>query len=235
MKRGFLLSLVAAVALVAIVHFFVLTLVTIPGKGEEPVLLHGDRVAVNRWAYGFRTPFISQWGYHRWYKRPLTRGEWVAYNASVPGKATCPDSMRLCVGRCLALPGDTVWVGTKGKVSASRNYASGQIWPVVVPAKGSYVKATPWNVHLYASTINGLEGGKVTIENDSLCVKGKKVAYYCFSRDYYWMASSNEQNLNDSRTMGFIPETHLVGRVERVIYSLDGYKPRWNRFCKPRL
>lgn len=234
-KKGFLFSLLVALLLVGVVHFFVFTLVTVPGQGEEPTLLSGDRVVVNRWSYGFRTPYASRWGYRRWRSRMAHHNDWVVYNASLPSRATSPDTMQLCVGRCLALPGDTVWMGAHGRVSRYRSYASGQIWPIVVPAKGSYIRMNPWNVQLYAATINGLEGGQVSVQDDSLCVKGRKVAYYCFSRNYYWMTSSNEENVNDSRMMGFIPETHLLGKIELVLYSFDGYRPRWSRLFRPRL
>ncbi len=234
-RKGVITATVVVVVLVAIVHLFFLTLITIPGKGEEPTLLHGDRVVVNRWAYGYRVPFSSVFGYHRWGEGQVRRNEWVAFNAPDTLSTQCPDTSDLCVGICMALPGDTVWMGSHGKVSANCSHASGQIWPIVVPAKGESVQITPWNARLYALTISRHENEKVEVKGDSLYVNGQKVSAYVFRNNYHWMASGNEQNLNDSRTMGFVPASCLLGRLEMVLYSFDGWKPRWSRMCKTAL
>ena len=42
-----------------------------------------------------------------------------------------------------------------------------------------------------------------------------------FSHDYYWMSSANERNHADSRTFGFVPDTYIIGRLSRILYSWD--------------
>ncbi len=41
----------------------------------------------------------------------------------------------------------------------------------------------------------------------------------CAKSDYYWLESLNHENPADSRHLGFIPESHIVGRVVTVLYN----------------
>ena len=41
----------------------------------------------------------------------------------------------------------------------------------------------------------------------------------CAKTDYYWLESINPQNPADSRHIGFIPESHIVGEVVSVLYN----------------
>lgn len=44
----------------------------------------------------------------------------------------------------------------------------------------------------------------------------------CAKADYYWLESINKQNPADSRSFGFIPESHIIGRVVTVLYNVRG-------------
>lgn len=233
MKKGFLLGLLAAILAVVLVRSCCLSLVAIPGAGAGPELHQGDRLLVNRLAYGLRLPLSRLWGYHRWGTSTPRRNDWAVFNSPTDTPTLRPDTTRLCVGRCIALPGDTVWLGAHGKVSTRRNPASGQIWPLVVPAAGTYVRITPWNAQLYARTINRLNPGRAAVKGDSLYIQGRAVTFFRFQTNCYWMASGSTENLHDSRLMGFIPYPCLQGRATRVLYSLDGWRPRWKRTLHP--
>ncbi len=41
----------------------------------------------------------------------------------------------------------------------------------------------------------------------------------CAKTDYYWLESLNHENPADSRHLGLIPESHIVGRVITVLYN----------------
>ena len=93
-------------------------------------------------------------------------------------------------------------------------------YPFVVPAKGQVVKVYPWNVTLLCNTIRLHEHRQATIKGDTLYVEGSPVGHYCFSKDYYWVASNDPVNLRDSRLFGFVPEDHLIGKAWRVWYPV---------------
>ena len=109
------------------------------------------------------------------------------------------------------------------------------VHPFVIPAKGNSVRVYPWNVNLLRNTIVCHEGRQADVKGDTLLLDGKKIFSYVFTKDYYWMASNNSVNLNDSRLFGLVPDDHIVGKASLIWFSkdreagfLDGF--RWNRF-----
>lgn len=234
-KLRFLLLMLAAVIVVVVLRVFFFSIITIPGDGEEPTLLAGDRVLVNRWSYGYRTPLSTVYGYHRWKESKAHRGQWIVFNRPGTNLEALPDTSELFISQCIAEPGDTVWLGARGNVSSRCSYANGQIWPLVVPAKNKYVKMTPWNVRLYATIIQQHEEKGVEVHGDSLFVDGRHLNYYRFAHDYYWMQNAKDDNYADSRTLGFIPQESLFGKVRMVLYSLDAGKPWFKRWLWSRM
>ena len=57
-------------------------------------------------------------------------------------------------------------------------------------------------------TINTLKG-KLVVPGLNTCAKA----------DYYWLEALNQQNPADSRHLGFIPESNIIGEVTTVIYN----------------
>ena len=82
--RSLLKTLVIAAALVLLVKLMAFTSCTIPSSGMENTLYQGDRVIVNKWSYGFRVPFTSLFGVHRWNDSPVGMGEIVLFNNPLP-------------------------------------------------------------------------------------------------------------------------------------------------------
>ena len=93
-----------------------------------------------------------------------------------------------------------------------------QVHPFVVPAKGKTIKVYPWNVKLLCNTLLSHENRRANVQGDSLMLDGKAVSEVVFSKDYYWMASNDPVNVNDSRLFGFVPEDHLIGKAWRIWY-----------------
>ncbi len=221
-----------AVLLVFLFRTCAFSILKIPGNGEFPALQQGDRILVNKWAYGLRRP-CSRWGgYLRYRPRRASRGDWMVFNnpAVLPG--ALPDTSSLCVGCVLAVPGDTIWMGRQGHISRIRDYQRGCIWPVVVPARGTHVRITPWTAPLYALTIRQHEGMNVSVERDSISFDNQLIGYFRFQHDYYWASSGNDSNLFDSRTFGFVPAEFIVGKGSAILYSFDPQQPwmkQWRR------
>ena len=42
---------------------------------------------------------------------------------------------------------------------------------------------------------------------------------YTFKNDYFFLMDDNRDHPNDSRIMGFIPESHLLGTCKRILFS----------------
>lgn len=235
---GVALVVLVVLALVGAVRSLVVCLLVVPQDGERPTLLAGDRVVVNRWTYGLRLPYVQYVGYHRYAPAPVVEGDWVAFNNPATHRDALPDTSGVCIGRCLAGPGDTIYVGAGGVVSRHVDYRRGCIWPLQLPARGQQVQVTPWNLELYALTINRHEPVKAVAIGDTLYVHGVNACQYRFQHDYYWMASGNEDCFNDSRTFGFVPSEYVLGQVQTVLYSIHPdstwYRSvRWQRILRP--
>lgn len=226
----------AAALCVLLLRRCAVSLVDIPGEGESPVLMAGEKVTVNLWAYGLRLSPMRWWGYVRWAGKRPQRGHWVAFNdPSAASDSVCADEQPLFVGCCYALPGDTLWIDGRGGVHRRR--PAGQACKAVkLPCKGERVAITPDNMPWYARIIHLHEGRQAVADGHSLRVEGRVVKNWRFGHDYYWMSSADADNLADSRTFGFVPDVCLIGRLGYIVYSRDARCTPWyDSFRFPRM
>lgn len=231
-KAGRLCAVLLAAAIgVVLVRGCWVFLIEIPEDGERPVFMAGDRVAVDRTAYGLRLSPMRWWGYMRWGTSPVPRGEWVAFNDPSTGgqDERYIDERDVFVGFCYAVPGDSLWIDSLGKVYRNRPRDHRPCRVVELPRRNAYVTLTPDNMQWYCRMINLHEGVRAAVIADSLCVSGHFVSSFRFSHDYYWMSSANERNHADSRTFGFVPDTYIIGRLSRILYSWDTEAPWYAR------
>jgi len=102
----FLVALAGALLVMLAFRALVFTIYSVGGAGLEPAFKAGDRVVVNRWSYGLRTGGGGVFSYGRLCWQSPKKGEYVAFEDSVG---------RMLIGRCTALPGDTVTLPGKGR------------------------------------------------------------------------------------------------------------------------
>ncbi len=105
--------------------------------------------------------------------------------------------------------------------------------PIWVPKAGETIAVTPENIALYRRIIDIYEGNDLTIKNGRIYINGEATTQYTFKLDYYWMMGDNRNNSEDSRTWGFVPQTHILGKPLFIFFStkensiLNGIN--WNR------
>ena len=68
---------------------------------------------------------------------------------------------------------------------------------------------------LYIARCKAIPGDTISTQEGPLLVPGLKT---CAKVDYYWLESINPSNPADSRHIGFIPESHIIGEVVSVLY-----------------
>jgi signal peptidase I len=116
------------------------------------------------------------------------------------------------------------------------DWALDDFGPLRIPKKGAAMPVTPANLHLYEHVIRHYEGNKdVKVEGGKLTIEGKEVTNYTFKQNYYFMMGDNRHNSADSRSWGFVPEDHILGKALFVWLSInpnpgeDEGRVRWSR------
>ena len=108
--------------------------------------------------------------------------------------------------------------------------------PIVIPAKGVPIELTTGNIDLYRRLIAAYEGNTLEIKGNDIYINGQVATSYTPKMDYYWMMGDNRNQSADSRSWGFVPEDHIVGKPIFIAFSTRdaarGGGIRWERTFK---
>jgi len=121
-----------------------------------------------------------------------------------------------------------------------RSWNNDNLGPIYIPEKGATVAITPETMGFYKEIIETYEGSEWGTENElringtQVLLNGQPIESYTFKQDYFWMMGDNRNNSEDSRTWGYVPANHIVGKPVFIWMSWDsnasGFdKIRWDR------
>jgi signal peptidase I len=113
-------------------------------------------------------------------------------------------------------------------------YSLDDYGPVVVPARGRTVRLDDRTWPVYRDAIRRYEGVAAQRVAGGFEVGGALTDRYTFRQDYYFVTGDNRDDSADSRTWGFVPADHLVGKALLVYFSWDPAegRPRWGRILR---
>jgi len=107
--------------------------------------------------------------------------------------------------------------------------------PLVMPEKGMTIPLTSENVTLYGEAIKEYDGNdNVEINAGTITIDGELISEYTFKQGYYFMIGDNRHNSLDSRSWGFVPYDHIVGKPLFIFWSVDRTNPNAGFFEKLR-
>lgn len=190
--------------LVLVIRSFVFEPFRIPSGSMEPTLVKGDFIFVQKWAYGLRMPVtetkILETG------SPL-RGDVVVFRYP-------PDPSVNYIKRIVGLPGDEI------VYKRHRLWVNGEEVPLVQAPDAS--RESP----RFIETLDQREHSIFVWSPDF----SQRDGVYKVPEGHFFVLGDNRDKSKDSRYIGFIPESHLVGEAVRIWMHIDGWRwPRWER------
>jgi signal peptidase I len=187
----------------------------VPSGSMEPTIRPGELVLVNKLAYDLKVPFttrhLAAWG-------DPARGDVVVLFSPA-------DETRL-VKRVAGLPGDTI------EMRDERLWINGRPLDYAPADTADLTGAEPGAVVVSESLGSRTHAVKVLPGKAALRTFGPITV----PPGQYFVLGDNRDNSNDSRYLGFIDRSRIVGRAAAVIASVDldhHGQPRLSRFFGP--
>ena len=220
----------ATVLLALILRLFVLDAYRIPSVSMADTLLAGDFLLVNKLVYGATTP------------RTIPFTSLTLPYLRFPGLGS-PEQGDIVVftldgttfvKRCVALPGDSVLVqgsvvlvnGREAVVPASAHPSvreppgeSRTTGPLVVPRRGDLIRAERGTLTFLLRLIQREGHIVVSGPGGQFTIDGRSSSGYRVEQDQYFMVGDNRDNSLDSRFVGFVPESGIIGKAFMVYWS----------------
>ncbi len=188
----------------------------VPSGSMWPTILEGDRIFVDKLAYGLRVPFTTTW-LRRW-EEPA-RGDIITF-------ASPKDGARL-VKRVIALPGDRIAMHDNrltlnGHPLDYENVDEAGARPVPDGRRLRMLVATEqlqdaWHDVAFTPGLVGIDSFEEILVPD----------------DHYFFLGDNRDQSFDSRFLGTVAREKIYGRVTHVALSVDparSYRPRFERW-----
>ncbi len=190
----------------------------VSSSSMTPSILAGDRIIVDKLAYGLRIPF-TQRRLARW-AQPA-RGDVVTFVSPLDG--------RLLVKRVIGLPGDGVALrnnvlSINGRMAAYRTLTAAEAGiegDRPHPPQRYFRESILGASHLIALHPQGRSNS------------GRNLPPSAVPKGHYLLLGDNRDNSEDSRAIGFVDAKRILGRATAVAFSLDSnkcFRPRPQRF-----
>lgn len=209
-------SLLIFFALMLVFRSAVADWMVVPSGSMNPTIVEGDRILVDKAAYGWRIPFTTIRLTHG---GDPQRGDIAIFPS--------PEDGMVLVKRVIGLPGDTVELRDEQLLinGVATSYA-----PTEHVADAELPAATRQQAHRYFT--EELPERPHAIMLLTARVLPRSFGPVRVPDDQYLVLGDSRDNSKDSRYIGFVPRDSFVGRADRVLYSLDAerwYRPRGER------
>ncbi|MBV1906110.1 MAG: signal peptidase I [Pseudomonadales bacterium] len=192
----------------------------VPSGSMKPSILIGDRVVVNKVAYGLRIPFtmvrVNRWGDPK-------RGDIVTFPS--------PLDERLFIKRVIGLPGDTVEL-KRNKLIINGEMA---IYKALSETEVANIDLPP-NTKQHRRFLHESVAGNtrtIMLIPAARNRQNQSFAKITVPENAYLVLGDNRDNSGDFRVVGWVDRERIIGRAHTIAFSVDSdnyYAPRMARF-----
>jgi len=194
--------------------------VTVPTGSMNPTIVEGDRVLVDKHAFGLRIPFTRL---HVTAGENPARGDIVVFDSPVDGISL--------VKRVVGVPGDVIALNDE-RLTVNGHPARYSVGDAA--ALRWLPMATAAQNPLLVQEAGVGKPHAVLILPDRAALRS--FAPLLVPDGMYFVMGDSRDNSADSRYFGFVPRGNIIGRATRVVVSFDPdriYAPRPGRFLIP--
>ncbi|GJM26146.1 MAG: signal peptidase I [Phycisphaerae bacterium] len=187
----------------------------VPTGSMKPTILEGDRILVNRLAFGLKVPYTT-WHLLEW-------------SAPKPGEiVVCysPANGDRLVKRVVGVPGDTIEMRNNVVTINGKPLQYDRLDDDLI----NQIEPDVQHRHLFAAETLGEHVHATMITPNIRAARSFKPIV--IPEGQYFMMGDNRDNSADSRMFGFVKKSQILGRSSRVGLSFDPdcwYWPRWDR------
>jgi signal peptidase I len=207
-------GLIIFLAILIAVRMLIVDWNHVPSRSMVPTIIPGDRIVVDKLAYGLRLPFSNrmpiQWGNPK-------HSDVIVFRA--------PNTNILTVKRVIGLPGDRVsWDGDSLRINEENAVYR------TLPAE----KGLAFQLPDYSHTRRRQErllGEQRDILQYRITPRRGGGAFHdvVVPDDHYLVLGDNRDNSGDFREFGFVPRSNVVGQATHILFSLDPQRCYWPR------
>ena len=191
---------------VLIIRSFIFEPFRIPSGSMMPTLVKGDYIFVKKFEYGLRLPVLETKFIETGEPQ---RGDVVVFRLPA-------DPSINYIKRVIGLPGDKI------EYRRQQLFINGEL----VMVENDTADALAGRAPRYRETLGDREHAVLLERIGNNSGDGS----YIVPDGHYFMMGDNRDRSKDSRFIGFIPESHLVGEAVRIWMHMDGLEwPDWDR------
>ncbi|MEZ4701701.1 MAG: signal peptidase I [Rhodothermales bacterium] len=99
--------------------------------------------------------------------------------------------------------------------------------PLYIPAEGDTVAINDATWSNYEAIVTHYEGHEAErLGENQYTIDGKPADSYVIEQDYFFVMGDNRDSSLDSRTWGYVPKDHIVGKAVLIYFSWDPYQKK---------